>query len=694
MSASVRIYFFKLIVCLFIISLACPAFARYHFRGDANYPPYDYLDNGIPSGFNVDIARAVAKNMNLDIVIDLGPWKEVRKELSDGKIDAIIGMYESSRRDRSVDFTVPLIIISHSIFVRNDSDISSADDLPGKTVAVIDNDIMHEYALIHFKDSYIVPVNSHITAVNKVARGEVDCALLGKLQGLFGIDKEKLKNIKAVGEPMGLERFCFAVREGDNELQARLNEGLYLIKQNGEFDKIFDKWFGVYEGGTFYKKILSRAVFIFAALIILLLVFVIWSWTLNKRVKRHTDKFKHELGERRKVEKALKISEEHYRTIFNNIMDGYYYCDLDGIFQTLNPAAADILGYKSPDDLIGVNISSLYLKPEKRGKILEQINKNEYLHNVEVEAVRKDGSVVIIEVNSRLMRDPGTETVIGVSGVFRDVTKRRRMETIMMQTEKMMSLGSLATGLAHELNNPLSAIMGNAQNLKSRLLGSTVVNAKMAQECGFDVDKMHCYITKRNITEIIEAILESSIRAASVVRNMRSFSSSGSGYFSRNDIVEILESSIKLASSDYNLMKRYDFKNIEIARNYEHDLPRVYCERNEIQQAFFNIIRNAAEAVSRKEYIDDRPRFHLTVRRHGEMIEIVIGDNGPGIEEDVCKRIFEPFYTSKPVGEGIGMGLSISYFIINEKHKGTLEVKSSIGEFTRFSIMLPIMKTE
>jgi PAS domain S-box-containing protein len=688
--AASRIFFIAVILCLCIFFFDRPASAYINFRGDYNYRPYEFLDNGIPSGFNVDIIRAVSQALGIDIKIDLGPWKEVRNQLENKEIEALTGMYESPARDRYVDFSMPLIIVSHSMFVRDDLGIRSQDDLKGKNIAVIRGDIMHDYAIKNFSDSSIIPVDSYETAINMLSAGEFDCALLGKLQGLYWVANEDVDNVRSVGEPMMAARYCFAVREGDNELLAQLNEGLFLIKKSGEYDRIYNKWFGVYEQKALYRKLMLRSLWAIGPLLFLLCAFILWSWTLRRKVRIHTKALRHELEERQKAEIALKISEEHYRTIFNSIMDGFYYCDLEGNIKTANPSAAKILGYEKPDDIVGLNAAKdIYLDFERRTDFLDQINEFGFTQGYEAEVKRFDGSVITVEINSKLMRDPVTGKIEGIAGVFRDITRRRRMETIMVQTEKMMSLGSMASGIAHELNNPLAAIVGNAQNLETRILKKTGKNLEIANDCGLDYESLQCFLDKRKISEIIHGIMDSGAKAASVVSNMLSFSGN-SGYFAWHNILSIIEDSINLASNDYNLIKKYDFRNIEIVRDYAANLPHIYCDRSEIQQALFNILRNGAEAVSKKVYKNDRARFHITARRDNDMLEIVIGDNGPGMSNETNRRIFEPFFTTKPVGEGIGLGLSISYFIIEDKHGGHITIKSSFGEYTRVAILLPV----
>jgi len=156
---------------------------------------------------------------------------------------------------------------------------------------------------------------------------------------------------------------------------------------------------------------------------------------------------------------------------------------------------------------------------------------------------------------------------------------------------------------------------------------------------------------------------------------------------------ELLDKAIELASSDYDLKKKYDFRQIQIIRRYDGDLPRVWCDASKIQQVFLNILKNGAQAMAETGRSVEQPCFTLGVMPEGKMARIEIGDNGPGMDEMIRKRVFEPFFTTKDVGIGTGLGLSVSYFIITEDHSGTMEVESAPGTGTKFIIRLPFGKS-
>jgi PAS domain S-box-containing protein len=278
-----------------------------------------------------------------------------------------------------------------------------------------------------------------------------------------------------------------------------------------------------------------------------------------------------------------------------------------------------------------------------------------------------------------------------------DVTERVRIEEMMVQSEKMLSVGGLAAGMAHEINNPLGVILQASQNVLRRVSPELAANARVAEECGTTLEAVRDYLEKREIPVFLEDIRQSGRRAAEIVSNMLRFSRKSEGGGSSADLRELLDRTVELAGSDYDLKKKQDFRQIEMVREYQPDVPPVVCQPNQIQQVFLNILRNGTEAMreprakSQEQGVKKAtPRFILRVMREGEMVRVEIEDNGPGMDEATRKRVFEPFFTTKPPGVGTGLGMSVSYFIITEEHRGRIAVESIPGAGSRFIIQLPV----
>ena len=282
------------------------------------------------------------------------------------------------------------------------------------------------------------------------------------------------------------------------------------------------------------------------------------------------------------------------------------------------------------------------------------------------------------------------ETMEGAVIRVDDVTARVRMEDTMVQTEKMLSVGGLAAGMAHEINNPLSGILQSAQNIVRRLDPALDKNNEVAAQFTTDLESIRGYLEERGITRFIEGIRQSGERASTTVSDMLHFSRPSDSRMEPTSLVELLDKTVALAAHDYDLRKKYDFRDIAIVRDFEKDLPPVACVGTEIGQVILNLLRNASQAFVSAQPAVETPRITLRLRREKQFVRIEVEDNGPGMEEETRKRVFEPFFTTKEVGVGTGLGLSVSYFIITSHHRGHMTVDSGPGRGARFILRLPV----
>jgi PAS domain S-box-containing protein len=282
----------------------------------------------------------------------------------------------------------------------------------------------------------------------------------------------------------------------------------------------------------------------------------------------------------------------------------------------------------------------------------------------------------------------------GVEGAvirIEDVTERTRIQELMIQTEKMMSVGGLAAGMAHEINNPLGIITQAAQNIERRVSPELPANRKAAEELGVSLEGLNAYLEKRQIPEFIGSIREASLRASRIIANMLQFSRCAGTTIQPASLGVIIEQALELAGGDYDLKKKFDFRSIEIIRDYAPDMPEVPMVAVEMEQVMLNLLKNAAQAMILNPP-DRRPRLTLRLRREEKYALIEVEDNGPGMEEEVRRRVFEPFFTTKEPGMGTGLGLSVSYMIVTQNHKGLMEVKSKSGKGACFRVRLPLKK--
>ena len=270
-----------------------------------------------------------------------------------------------------------------------------------------------------------------------------------------------------------------------------------------------------------------------------------------------------------------------------------------------------------------------------------------------------------------------------------DITERINMEELMVQSEKMLSVGSLAAGMAHEINNPLGAILHNAQNIRRRLSPELERNRLTAEETGVKLDAVNEYLQRREVPQLLDGIQQAGSRAAKIVSHMLSFSRRSNRQLAECQLPVLIDQALEIAGNDFALIEGFDFKAIDIVRDFDPQVDRVPCIGNELEQVLLNLLKNAAQAIHQKGG-DEPGRIILRTRLNPPWAEIQVEDNGGGIPEHVRKRIFEPFFTTKEVGQGTGLGLSVSYFIITNNHKGQMETQSRPGQGTIFTLRLPL----
>ncbi len=270
-----------------------------------------------------------------------------------------------------------------------------------------------------------------------------------------------------------------------------------------------------------------------------------------------------------------------------------------------------------------------------------------------------------------------------------DITEAKKMQEMMVQTEKMMSVGGIAAGIAHEINNPLGIVLQAAQNLALRTRPDFPKNIEAATALGLDMHLLAEYMKKRKLDVFIRDIESAARRAAVIIRNMLDFTRLSESTRAVCDPVGIVHKALALVQSDYDLKKNYDFKKIDVRVEMDDELPVVHCTETEIEQVVLNLLRNAAQAMAEASPPVDSPRISIRVTGIADGLRIEVEDNGPGIAPEIQTRIFDPFFTTKPPGQGTGLGLSVSYFIVTQGHKGRMSVESTPGAGSRFIVDLP-----
>jgi len=397
------------------------------------------------------------------------------------------------------------------------------------------------------------------------------------------------------------------------------------------------------------------------------------------------------LSKIKRQQQTLIVEEKKYRQIFNATNDALLIRDLNTKqLIDVNMAAEKMYGYER-EKLLTMSIEDLsntdagYNK-EKANHYIERASRGESVI-FEWQAVHKTGTLFWTEINLRSFEENGQRKFISV---IRDITERRNAQSLMIQTEKMTSIAGLASGMAHEMNNPLAGVMQGTQNVQKRLDLSFTKNIEVADKLGLDKSVLQKYLDERKVTSLLAGIRSSSERAAKIVRNMLKFCRDEAAQKQQCDIHELIDTAIGFGASDYDLNKKYDFKFLNLKKEYSNNIPTILCCPSEIEQVLLNLFKNATQAMEDMQRVDYKPQLVVRTFTDNEWGVIEVEDNGPGIPQHIQNKIFDPFFTTKPVGVGTGLGLSVSYMIITQNHGGTFTVSSKEGEGTTFKICLPL----
>jgi PAS domain S-box-containing protein len=378
-----------------------------------------------------------------------------------------------------------------------------------------------------------------------------------------------------------------------------------------------------------------------------------------------------DITERKQSELALRHAAAKIQDLYDNAPCGYHSVAANGVVMQINETELGWLGY-TRDEVVGKMTLADLLAPAQRPIFAENFphfREQGSLRNFETEMIRRDGATLPVTINATAVKNANGQFIMSRTTVS-DITDRkaaeedrRRLEGQLRQQQKLESLGTLASGVAHEINNPLTGILNFAELIQTRSPAD---------------DKTYDYAGK---------IVAESKRVATIVRNLLAFARQEKEHHSPTDMRAVVADSVALV--DAVLRKDQIALTVEVADR----LPMLRCRSQQIQQVIVNLITNARDALNERYpgYDADKTMAVRVMRieRDGESwVRTVVEDHGVGMNEATLNRVFDPFFTTKPRGIGTGLGLSVSHGIVRE-HRGELLVESEEMKFTRFCMDLP-----
>jgi len=612
--------------------------------GDEYFPPFEYVDtNGVYKGFNIDIMHAIAIEMSLDVEIQPMKWRDAKTALEAGKIDVIQGITNTEERSRKIAFSQPYLTSSQTIFISKDNDyIKSLRDLQGKRIAVQEKDVANEL-VSNVLGVEVLHADNQLVALELLISGAADAYIGNRETGLYSIQKYKYYDmVKMIGSPINPKEYCIGVNYDNDHLLEIMNEGLEIIKKNGTYDKIYNKWFGeeIISPSVAFKKY----IYVFVTSVFVLAGIVFINMRMNARLRNEVDKRTREL-------KQSDLFKEH---IINSISDGLITFDTSGIVGSVNRNVSIVCQIHGPS-AIGLRLHET--------PFIEFVDRELFYSALESgrSYIRCESSVMIgghkriMEYSILPIKDSGG-IIQGITLTFNDVTVLRQNSEQIKRRDKFESIGRLTANIAHEIRNPLTAIKTYIE-LIPRKINNQVFQEQIVKDVPQVIERLNDLITElleyarpREANKIPFALDRPIIEVMSLIEG------------------EIKKNGIQL----------------------ETNLPPncfVKMDSQQLKQILINLLINGIEAVKGQK--EATLAINIISGEAGYFIEIT--DNGVGISKEDQKIIFEPFFTKKISGTGLGLSIAQQ---LAEENSGFMTVESVLGLGTTMRLYLPIYEEE
>ncbi len=663
---------------------------------ELDYPPFALVQpDGTAGGFSVDLLKAATEAVGLSVTFKVGPWNDLKRELAERTLDVLPLVSYSEERDKVYDFTTAYLRMNGTVFVKEgNAEIKNLADLQNKEVLVMQGDTAHEYALRENLSDTIIAKASYEEAFKLLASGKHDAIVVQQIAGLQIIKKLHITNVVPVEQknisslkPMALklegfeQKFCFAVPEGNKQLLAQLNEGLAIISLNGTYNLLYEKWFApiLPKPQVTFGELVKQTLSILVPLLLFLMIFGLWY--LKRLVARRTQYLQLEIHQRKQAEKELQESHDllaHLARLVPGVVYQYrLYPDGRSAFPYASPGMYNI--YEVTPEEVREDATPVFgrLHPDDFDNVASSIQESartlatfycEFRVNLPRQGLRWRWS----QAQPERMPDGGTLW----HGIISDITERKQAEeekktlqAHLQQAQKMEAIGTLAGGIAHDFNNILGAILGYAE---------------LAQEDsppGSDI--------RADVDQVVRA----THRAKELVKQILAFSRQAEAEHIPLQPALIVKEAVKMLRASLPT-------TIDLRQDIDAQTGLVLADPTQIHQVLVNLCTNAFHAMEETGGILTISLKSTFLTREdlsceqwvqpGAFVQLSIADTGPGIAPEIQKKMFDPYFTTKEVGKGTGMGLAIIHGIV-KSYKGFVTCLSGPDNGTVFHVYLPVI---
>jgi PAS domain S-box-containing protein len=635
----------------------------------ASGSPYGYQDaRGEWRGFAVELLDETLRAMQLTGRRVGVAGYELQQRFRDGEFDILQGFSDTAERESYADFTVPYLVLNGAIFVsKQHAGLTSIDQLEGKRFAVQGIDTIGEKFLRdHRLEVKLVKVSSSEEGLRLIDENQCDAIFVSRLTALAAIERQRLANVAMLPlDVAGYDiRHCFAVHKGDALLLARLNEGLALLHRTGRYDEIYDRWFGRYEPRRFTRQQLVLYVSVaLAAGLIATLVALLRQRALRRRVMRQTA----ELARQEQLLRALYDSVPQAMCVFETTTRGTEVISLNRQAERLFHLAAGEARGKGWQDL---PIDGEWRETVQRLLDARTVTEGLMRQEIKIASTRQTIAFTVVTISGA---DGGSSRFCMLCD---DVTERRHLDDELAQTRKLRAVGELVGGIAHEFNNLLTPVMLKISELQ--------------------LSRTHDSALQADVKIVLHAVR----RAADLTRRLLTFGRKSGEHHESVLLSGAVESCLELLR--HTIDRRIRLRTITPA------VPPLIANPTSLNQIILNLVLNARDTLLEKlagrqegwqpEIVVEIAEQPLTSGGRGSTPtrrqvlgwqRLAVRDNGLGMRPEVRERIFEPFYTTKEVGKGTGLGLATVWHLVTEM-SGRIEVESSPDEGSTFNVFLPV----